>query len=384
MLRLGHGAPYLLAGIRQPAGKHQGPAIAVAGQRAEILFACLASFARFACSLVDRHSVSPPRRRDGLPGVETVTPRGPVRGQPVIDLTERLGPQPVQAPLGVGSHLDQARLAQHAQVLRYAGLGDPQSRGQAADRLLPFAQQIEDAPPVTVRQHLKHAANIIYRVYNCQGIYSVRFRRAGPSDLTCPTRDGLAWGWGPQVPSIGRGGCGGAGGAGGTGGAGARGARGRGGAGGTGGAGGAGARGGCPEHPFGRARLVSVGCHKARLAGWGCPMLRVAGHRRARRHVFVPFAAYGPGSLWLIRASWLIGCIPVPPDNRRTRIHHNKRRIPPPGVAPAMSRDERDGQREGRGDHKLTVAPTASRRAGKWLHSRHAPLYRWQGPPAPI
>ena len=62
----------------------------------------------------------------GFQRVEAVTPRGPVRGQPLIDLPERLGPQPVQAALGVGSHLDQARLAQDAQVLRYAGLGDAQ------------------------------------------------------------------------------------------------------------------------------------------------------------------------------------------------------------------------------------------------------------------
>jgi hypothetical protein len=62
----------------------------------------------------------------GFQRVETVTPRGSVRGQPLIDLAQRLGPQPVQAPLGVGSDLDQACLAQHTQVLRYAGLGDPQ------------------------------------------------------------------------------------------------------------------------------------------------------------------------------------------------------------------------------------------------------------------
>ena len=118
VFRLGHGAPYLLAGMRQPAGEYQAAAIAVAGQRAEtLIFGALVRVHFLFLHVVEV----------GFQRVETVTPRGPVRGQPLIDLTERLGPQPVQAPLGVGSHLDQARLAQHPQVLRYAGLGDPQS-----------------------------------------------------------------------------------------------------------------------------------------------------------------------------------------------------------------------------------------------------------------
>jgi len=32
--------------------------------------------------------------------------------------------------------------------------------------------------------------------------------------------------------------------------------------------------------------------------------------------------------LWLIRASWLIGWIPAPLSNRRTRINHYNRRTP--------------------------------------------------------
>src|SRR5580658_4317294 len=52
----------------------------------------------------------------------------------------------------------------------------------------------------------------------------------------------------------------------------------------------------------------------------------------------------GPLRLWWwIRASWWPGGIPVPPINRRTRINRTNRRASPPGVTPAMSRDDCDG-----------------------------------------
>jgi hypothetical protein len=116
----------------------------------------------------------------GLQRVEPVTPGGPVRSQPLIDLPERLGPEPVPAPLAVGSHLDQARLAQDPQVLGHPRLAEAQFRGQVADRPLAAAEQIEDAPPVRFDQNLKHAANIAREKYNCQEILRLtQVRRGG-------------------------------------------------------------------------------------------------------------------------------------------------------------------------------------------------------------
>jgi hypothetical protein len=106
--------------------------------------------------------------------VEAAAPGGPVGRQPLVDLAERLGPDPVQAPLRVGAHLDQARLAQHPQVLGNAGLADAQRGHQVADGLLPLAQQVQDPPPMRLGQYLEHAANITTSLYNCQVMYMGR------------------------------------------------------------------------------------------------------------------------------------------------------------------------------------------------------------------
>jgi len=62
---------------------------------------------------------------------------------------------------------------------------------------------------------------------------------------------------------------------------------------------------------------------------------------------------------WLIRAAWWIVCIPVPSINRRTRIHRDNRRTPPPGVTPVASCDGGDEQRQA--GAVLTPRPSQSR-----------------------
>src|SRR5256885_16303886 len=60
----------------------------------------------------------PPQR------VETVGPEAAIGPEPGIDLGERLRANPVEPPLRVPAHLDEARLAQYAQVLGDTRLAD--------------------------------------------------------------------------------------------------------------------------------------------------------------------------------------------------------------------------------------------------------------------
>ena len=83
-----------------------------------------------------------------LERVEPVAPGRPVRREPFVDLAQRFGTQPIDAPLRVDPHLDDARVAQHAQVLRDGRLTDPERRDEVPDRALLLPQQVEDAPAV--------------------------------------------------------------------------------------------------------------------------------------------------------------------------------------------------------------------------------------------
>lgn len=45
--------------------------------------------------------------------VEPPRPLGPVGLEPLVELAQRRGPEPVEAALGIGAHLDEAGVAQH-------------------------------------------------------------------------------------------------------------------------------------------------------------------------------------------------------------------------------------------------------------------------------
>ena len=57
--------------------------------------------------------------------LEVIKPRRPqlpVRGEPLVDGSKRLGLHPVEASLGVASHFDEPRVPQDPQVLGDRGL----------------------------------------------------------------------------------------------------------------------------------------------------------------------------------------------------------------------------------------------------------------------
>ena len=153
VLGLGHRAPHLLRRVREPAREGEGPHLAVGGERPEVAFVVRHDLTSSSSSwLVLRGH----RVEVALERVEAVTPRRPVRREPLVDLLQRLGPEPVDPALGVGADLDHSGVAQHPQVLRHRGLADVQRRHQVADRALPLPQEVEDPAAVGLGEHLEH------------------------------------------------------------------------------------------------------------------------------------------------------------------------------------------------------------------------------------
>ena len=104
--------------------------------------------------------------------VEAGSPHEAVGREPLVEVAQRVRPYSIDAPLGIRSHLDQARLAQDPQVLGNRGLAHPQGDDELADRALGLPQEIEDSSPVGLREDLErltHGLSITKEIYNCQG-----------------------------------------------------------------------------------------------------------------------------------------------------------------------------------------------------------------------
>src|SRR4051794_18393632 len=80
--------------------------------------------------------------------VEACAPQRAVRREPLVDRAQWFGADAVDAALPVDARVDQAGLAQDAEVLRYCGLTDGQRLDELADGLLAGEQQVEDPTPV--------------------------------------------------------------------------------------------------------------------------------------------------------------------------------------------------------------------------------------------
>src|SRR5262245_29685845 len=101
-------------------------------------------------------------------------PEAPERSEPGIDLHERLGPDPIDAPLGFDARLHEASLAQHAEVLGDRSLRHPQPALDLADGSLRRRQQAEDGPTVWLRDDRErgfHGPYMLTHSYSCQVTY---------------------------------------------------------------------------------------------------------------------------------------------------------------------------------------------------------------------
>ncbi len=83
-----------------------------------------------------------------LQPIETFVPQRAVRLQPRVEFLQWLYPNPVEAPLRVGSHFDESGLLHDAQVLRDRGLRELEPIDELADRLFAVAQDVEDSSAV--------------------------------------------------------------------------------------------------------------------------------------------------------------------------------------------------------------------------------------------
>ncbi len=102
-------------------------------------------------------------------GVEVAGPILAVAVQPLVDLMQTVRAEGVDAPLGVGSDLDEAGFAQDAQVARHGGLGQLRQQGhQVAGWAGAVAEGVEQSAAVRLGYGLEgvHSAYITPRAYN--------------------------------------------------------------------------------------------------------------------------------------------------------------------------------------------------------------------------
>ena len=108
--------------------------------------------------------------------VEARRPQLAVWGQPVVELSQRLWPDAVEAALRVDPRLHQACVPEYAKMLRHGGLTELKKLDQLANWPLAIPEQLQDGHPARLGQDLKrgqsaHLANILVQLYSCQRIY---------------------------------------------------------------------------------------------------------------------------------------------------------------------------------------------------------------------
>ena len=86
--------------------------------------------------------------------VEARSPHEAVGGEPFVEIAQRFRTNPVNAALGVTSYFHQSRLAEYSKVLGDPGLTHSQCRNELPDRLLAFAEEVEDLPATGLGQDL--------------------------------------------------------------------------------------------------------------------------------------------------------------------------------------------------------------------------------------
>lgn len=104
--------------------------------------------------------------------IEGVRPQPPVRSQPSVDLSQRLGANAVEAPLCIDAGLHETDVAQHTQVLRHGRLAQAQFTDEVSDGALPVPEQIEDRTATRLSKGSKaHAGSMPGWLYAWQGMY---------------------------------------------------------------------------------------------------------------------------------------------------------------------------------------------------------------------
>jgi hypothetical protein len=100
-------------------------------------------------------------------------PQPPEGSEPLVDIPQRFGPEPIDAPLGLDARFHEAGLSQDAEVLGHRCLGHPELAFELAHRLFRRREEAEDGPPIRLcddGERRFHIAYIPGREYARQGI----------------------------------------------------------------------------------------------------------------------------------------------------------------------------------------------------------------------
>jgi len=87
--------------------------------------------------------------------VQAAAPELSIGRKPPIHVGERLGPQPVEASLTLGTHADEAGLAQDAQVLRHPRLAYLKPVDQLSNGPFALAEEVKDAPALRLGEDVE-------------------------------------------------------------------------------------------------------------------------------------------------------------------------------------------------------------------------------------
>ncbi len=115
-----------------------------------------------------------------LERLETSGHLGAVGLEPLVEFSQGFGAQAVQTTLRVATDLDEARVAQHLEVPRHAGLMDANGINELRYRTLSAPYGIEDPSASRLGDHVKdskiagHGLNIRGHIYTRKQILHIR------------------------------------------------------------------------------------------------------------------------------------------------------------------------------------------------------------------
>jgi len=105
--------------------------------------------------------------------IDVSVPEAAEGSEPRVDFPERFGPEAIEAALPVDGSLDEAGIAEDAEVLGDGGLGHAEVALDLSDGLLGGDQEGEDGAAAGLGNNFErgiHALYIPHRAYACQGI----------------------------------------------------------------------------------------------------------------------------------------------------------------------------------------------------------------------
>lgn len=87
--------------------------------------------------------------------IQVRRPELAISRQPLIELGQWLGPDPVEAALGVRTRLDNSSLLEHPKVLGHGRLAQAKTIDKLPDGSLPIPEKVEDGLPAGLAQRLE-------------------------------------------------------------------------------------------------------------------------------------------------------------------------------------------------------------------------------------